>query len=425
MFKRIFSLLLCAVLLAQGCMAFAETEAPVYTLPTIIPEGTPEASYCRFAILYEETTGTVLMAKQPERTNAPASMTKVMTALLVLEKNPTLEGSYVVPPEAVSEKYCYWMENEHLEAGEEVSIRELMNYLLIPSGNEAGTTLAHYVAGDIDKFIQMMNDRAAELGMTKTHYDDPHGLSENNRLNCYDQLTLCREAMKYDLFREIVSTKQGQLPASNKRTSPLRYSNTNRVMNPRNVLEYESEFTEDIVGIKTGYIKVAGRNLSCCMEYDEEGLTFYSVVMNGRDVTVNGETRQGHYLDTIDLMRYARTFHKEGVAAGDQIATAATQGSREDNIQLAAASEALMLTQTNLQQTVTLNEIGKEVKAGDVLGKLTLTDDFGNVKEIDLVAVADAKTDLAFEYIVILGITAACVVLMAVAALIRKKKSHA
>ena len=415
--KRILTILLCLFLLSQGCMAFA-AEAPVYTLPANVPADTPALPYCRFGILYEETTGTVLFAKQPERTNAPASMTKVMTALLVLEHNPTLEGSYVVPGVALTEKYCYWMETGHLEGGEEVSIRELMNYLLIVSGNEAATTLAHYVCGDIDAFIQKMNDRAKELGMTKTHYADPHGLSEQNRLNSFDQLTLIREAMKHELFREIVSTKSGQLPVSNKRSEPLRYSNTNRVMNPRNTLEYQSGFEEDIIGIKTGYIKVAGRNLSCCMDYDEEDLLFYSVVMNGRDVPINGETRQGHYLDTIELMRWARTFHKEGVASGEQVAMAATKGSREDNLQLVAESEALLLTQTAVQKTVTLNEIGKEVKAGDVLGVLALTDDFGNVKEVNLLAAADAVTEGGMTVVLI---AAAALVAVAIVIVFAKK----
>ena len=424
MFKRMFSLLLCIVLLSQGCLAFAY-DGTEFDGPIIVPEDSPTLPNVNFAILYEETTGTVLLTKYSDRTNAPASMTKVMTALLVLEHNPTLEGSTVVPPEAVSEKYCYWMEDVHLLSGEEITIWDLMNYFLIPSANEAGTTLAAYVAGDIDTFIQMMNDKAKELGMTKTHYEDPHGLSEQNRISCEDMLILCREAMKYDLFREIVSSNNGVLPPSNKRTTPYRYTNSNRVMNPRNTLEYQSEFTEDIIGIKTGYIRVAGYNLACCMDYADEDLLFYSVVMNGKAVNINGESRLGSHLETINLLRWARTFHKEGVAAGDQIATAATQGSREDNIRLAAAGDALMLTQTSVQQTVTLGEIGKEVKAGDVLGVLQLTDDFGNVKEVELVAVNDAKTDTSFEYTVILGITAACVVLMAVTALIRKKKTHA
>ena len=116
---------------------------------------------------------------------------------------------------------------------------------------------------------------------------------------------------------------------------------------------------------------------------EEQDLTFYSVVMHADEVMINGAERSGHYLDTIELLTWARPFHKEGVAAGEQVATAATKGSRKDNISLVAESEALMLTQDTLQRTVSLNEIGKEVKAGDMLGTLTLTDDFGNIRVIN------------------------------------------
>jgi len=393
MLKRFAALLLCVLLTTT--VAFAAD----FSEPAVMPADSPEITNSQFVLLYEESTGTVLYAKNPRGVNPPASMTKVMTALLVLEHDPDLTGKTVVPPEAVSEHYCYWMDYGHLEAGEEITIRDLMDYLLIPSGNEAGTTLAAYVAGDIDTFIRMMNDKAAELGMEKTFYMDPHGLSPNNSISCEDMLTLCLEAMKYPLFREIVSTKTGALPKSNMRSKAYRYNTTNRVMYPRNVWEYETDFADDIVGIKTGSISEAGLNLACCMEYEEQDLTFYSVVMHADEVMINGAERSGHYLDTIELLTWARAFHKEGVAAGEQVATAATKGSREDNISLVAESEALMLTQDALQRTVSLNEISKDVKAGDKLGTLTLTDDFGNIKEIALLAAADAKTDSTLLYV--------------------------
>ena len=420
MLKRVFTLLLCLLVMSQACLAFAY-DGTEFDGPIVVPADTPSIPNVGFALLYEETTGTVMMTKYPDRTNAPASMTKVMTALLVLEHNPTLEGSTVVPPEAVSEKYCYWLDTWHLEAGEEVTIRDLMNYLLIPSGNEAGTTLAAYVAGDIDTFIQMMNDRAKELGMTKTHYEDPHGLSEQNRISCEDMLILAREAMKIEEFRNIVCKTNGTMPATNKHHKPYRYNNSNRVMAPRNVPEYMSEFTDDIIGIKTGYIRVAGYNLACCMDYDEQDMMVYSVVMNGKAIN----DRLGSHLETINLMRWARTFHKETVSAGQQIALAATQSSKEDNVQLVTAGEAVMLTQTALQQEVVLDQIGRSVKAGDVLGKLKLTDDFGNVKELDLVAAADAATDMTTEYLTMTGLSLGSLAVLAViSTLLRKRKTH-
>jgi D-alanyl-D-alanine carboxypeptidase len=267
----------------------------------------------------------------------------------------------------------------------------------------------------------MMNDRAKELGMTKTHYEDPHGLSEQNRISCEDMLILAREAMKIEEFRNIVCKTNGTMPATNKHHKPYRYNNSNRVMAPRNVPEYMSEFTDDIIGIKTGYIKVAGYNLACCMDYDEQDMLVYSVVMNGKAIN----DRLGSHLETINLMRWARTFHKETVSAGQQIALAATQSSKEDNVQLVTAGEAVMLTQTTLQQEVVLDQIGRSVKAGDVLGKLKLTDDFGNIREIDLVAAADAATDMTTEYLTMTGLSLGSLAVLAViSTLLRKRKTH-
>jgi len=145
------------------------------------------------------------------------------------------------------------------------------------------------------------------------------------------------------------------------------------------------------------------------------------VVMQGKSVN----DRLGSHLETINLMRWARTFHKETVAAGEPIALAATQNSDEDNVQLVTAGEAVMLTQTALQREVTLDEIGRTVKAGDVLGKLKLTDDFGNVREIELVAAADAKTDMTTEYLIMTGLSLGSLAILAVISTFLRKKSRA
>ena len=195
-----------------------------------------------------------LFVKTPDQKNPAASMTKVMTALLVLEYEPELSGKTVVPPEAVSPEYCYWMDTVPLEAGEEVAVRDLMNYLLIASGNEAGTMLAIYVAGDIPVFIDGMNEKAWELSMTSSHFADPHGFSEWNLVTCQDMLIFCREAMKKPTFREIVRATSGAMPISNMRNKPLRYTTSNSVLQPNYVSEYDGGFSQDILGIKTGWI---------------------------------------------------------------------------------------------------------------------------------------------------------------------------
>ena len=211
-FRFVLSLLLCVCLLCTSAVA---TE--------IISVAVPELDSAQMAILYEATTDTILYELKADMQNPPASMTKVMTAILVLEYDPDLSGTMLVPKEAISFQYCSWMASEHLLAGEEISVWDLMNYLLIPSGNEAATTLAYYVSGSVEDFVDKMNEKAKELGMLNTYYADPHGLSSNSRITARDMLNLSQYAMQNPLFRQIVSTKSGAVPISNKRDIPLSY----------------------------------------------------------------------------------------------------------------------------------------------------------------------------------------------------------
>lgn len=398
--KRLLAVCLTLVMLlgSMSAVSFAENEA--------LPER-PVITNSHMVILYEESTDTILYEKRVDSTNAPASMTKVMTAVLVLEHDPELKGTTTVSADAISDKYCYWMTDNHLQAGEELSVWDLMNYLLIPSGNEAGTVLAEYVAGSIPAFIDMMNAKAKELGMTRTHYSDPHGLSEINRITCEDMLKLCRYAMTFENFRKIVSTKQGNLPENEFRSYPIRYSTTNRVMNPRGQSRYDTGFSEDIIGIKTGYIRVAGNNLACCMVHDD--LTFYSVVMHAHDEEQpDGTWLEGHFMDTRDLMVWARSFQKFGYAAGEEVTTL-TKGVRSTAIRLLAKDDIYALGQTGVDQKVELDKIPLRIHAGDVLGKLVITDEFENVRETELVAAEDAFVGPIFYVIPCVAVALAIV----------------
>jgi len=384
--KTISLLILIFIVLSQFCFCYAEGENDIMTKPSILN--------VNMAGLYEASTDTWLYLKNENVTNAPASMTKVMTATLLLDFDPDMSGTTTVSCNAISEKYCYWMDDVHLLEGEECSVNDLMHYLLIASGNEAATTLAEYVAGDIDTFIGMMNARAKELGMTRTIYYDPHGLSNDSRTTVSDMMKLAQFAMEnYPQIREIVGTQSGQMPVSNKRTKPIRFSTTNRVMDPRGNSHYETGFSEDIIGIKTGSTTAAGLNLSCCMVHDD--LTFYSVVMHGKSgVDEYGSEYSGHHADTATLMKWARTFTKQGFAKGDTIAYLATAGSLKENVDVMLEDDVYILAQGDIDPQLEFYSLGLSVKKGDIVGKLTLCDEFGNERVSNLVAAADARTSL-------------------------------
>lgn len=256
--------------------------------------------HCKASILYEATTGTVLFEKNPDEKLPPASMTKVMTAIVVLEENPDLEGEFTVSEKAVSHYYCSYMDSYHLKAGEVISYEDCMRYLLVLSGNEAATAFAFDMCGDYQEFIDKMNAKAEELGCTNTHFVDCVGLSASDHYTTpRDMARMCEYAMKFDKFRECVSQSGGTLPASNKRDRDFNYDSINYVMFPDD--RYESPYARYMTGVKTGFTNAAGWCFSGCMEKD--GLVFYSVVMGSELLDYGDGERviQGDFLDTINL----------------------------------------------------------------------------------------------------------------------------
>lgn len=423
--KRILSLLLCIAVLLCSASAFADTTTTSTTSETDTGSDTPAITNAPMAILYEQSTDTYLFSLNSYAHNPPASMTKVMTALLVLEYDPELSGTMVVPAEAVSERYCYWMEFGHLVEGEEISVWELMKYLLIPSGNEAGTTLAVYVAGDIPTFVNMMNEKAAELGMTDTHFEDPHGLSPDSYISARDMLTLSIYAMQYEKFREIVRMTEGELPASNKRDEPFPYETSNTVINPGNEKVYQRDYTDDILGIKTGYINEAGRNLASAMVKDD--LTFYSVVMHCTATLEGRDMVYGHYNDTLKLFDYARQFEKQGFAAGDTVCEMELWGwlSGGKTVPFAAKDDIYILARegSELELDTQIEINGSSVKKGETVGTLTLRDQFGNVRQTELVAAEDGSISLLLPITAISIIVIVAVVIILAVKHSKKRKA--
>ena len=259
------------------------------------------APNCKAASLYEATTGTVLYEKNADMQLPPASMTKVMTAILVLEQNPELEGELTVSKDAVRHYYCSSMEPQrHLEEGEVISYEECMKYLLIPSGNEAATAFAFDMCDNYKDFIDMMNEKAEELGCENTHFVDCIGLSSGEHYTTpRDMVKIAEYAMQFDKFRECVSQSEGMVPASNVRSKGFEYETTNYVKFPDD--RYESPYSQYMTGVKTGYTPAAGWCFTGCMERD--GLVFYSVAMGGEllDYSDGERVIQGDFLDTINM----------------------------------------------------------------------------------------------------------------------------
>ena len=263
------------------------------------------------AILYEATTGTVLYEKNADEQLLPASMTKIMTAILALEQNPQLEGEVTVSDDAVSSYYCsYMIPQKHLLGGEIISYEDCMRFMLVRSANDAANALAFEIGGSMKGFTDMMNAKAEKLGCENTHFSDPSGLSSyNHYTSARDMVKMAEYAMQFDKFRELVLKDGGTIPPSNKRQKGFDYEPVNGMVFPDE--RCDNPYVQYMKGIKDGWIPQSGYCYTGCMEKD--GLVWYSAVFGGDDIPDgNGEYLQGAYVDTVAL--YDMT---EGLTADD------------------------------------------------------------------------------------------------------------
>ena len=206
-------------------------------------------------LLYDLDSGRVLYEHNSTAVRAPASLTKLMTALLVLEQ-ADVNGTVQVLPEDMEEGATMG-----LAAGDVVSVTDLLWGLLLPSGNDAAMTLARHVGGDVGNFVAAMNRRAAEMGLQQTNFVNPHGLDADGHVSsAADLLTLTRALWAYPLFRSMVGTAYAQW-------NGRELVNTNELLTT----------FDGATGVKTGTTDNAGECLVASIERD--GRTILMVIM--------------------------------------------------------------------------------------------------------------------------------------------------
>ena len=207
------------------------------------------------AILINGKDGKVLYEKEADRKLYPASTTKIMTALLVLEICEELEiglDSHIIAPE---EAEGVEGSSLYLKAGEEISLEELMYGLMLQSGNDAAVALASCVGGTEENFIKRMNEKAKELGCINTHFTNPNGLSDEEHFTtARDLAVIAREAMKKEDFRRIVGAQKW----SSEDGGEEKDGDTARTFVNKNKTVFQYEGGN---GIKIGYTKASGRTL--------------------------------------------------------------------------------------------------------------------------------------------------------------------
>lgn len=245
--NKLLAFILAAVLTfaASGMTVFADG---LYT-PTEEPRA--EGVY-----LVNEDTGLVVYSKNAEKKLYPASLTKIMSAIIILENVPDLDNTKATMTLSLMNILAGTdSSNIGLVVGEEITMRQILYAMLLSSGNDAALLAAETISGSVDAFCEAMNAKALELGCTGTHFVNPHGLhDEHHYTTPHDMYRIVQYAMNNATFAEIAGTQQYTIPATNKRPEhPLVSTNIMLSKNLGGTLYYEP-----IRGIKTGRTTPAG-----------------------------------------------------------------------------------------------------------------------------------------------------------------------
>lgn len=226
------------------------------------------------AIVMEVSTGTVLYEKNADQQLYPASITKIMTTLLAIE-NCSMDEIVTFSEEAV---YNNEGDTSHIsrDIGEQMTVEQCLYGIMLASANECAWAIAEHVGGTEEHFVEMMNEKAKELGCTNTHFNNPNGLpDEQHYTSARDMALISQAAYENETFRIITGTARYTIPPTNKHSDPTPLQNHNEMLYPWKYTQFKYEYC---TGGKTGFTKVANSTLVTYAEKD--GMTLVCVVMN-------------------------------------------------------------------------------------------------------------------------------------------------
>lgn len=357
------------------------------------------------AILYECTSGDVLYTKNAKQRAYPASTTKIMTALLALE-NCQMDEPVTATRDALN-GIPRGSSIAGLKEGEVLSMYEMLECLLVASGNDAANVIAAHVGGSVSAFVKMMNERSEELGCTGTNYKNPSGLhDEDHYTTAEDLLKVAIEAMKYPVFQQIVRSTQVTIPPTNKVDEERRFNNTNQLISRATTsLNLYSKAT----GIKTGHTTPAGYCLVSSAEDEDKSLI--AVVLGGYIDEKN--VKNYSYVDSINLFLWGFSHFsiRTVVSSSDLVRELKLELAREtDHVVLRAATDVVAFLHRNenvdevFTKTISVTDpITAPVERGDVLGTMTIMRGSEVYARVDLVAANSVERSEGLYYFEKLG----------------------
>ena len=262
------------------------------------PKLNPPSVESGSALLMDAETGEILYAKNAHTKRFPASITKIMTCLLALEKALAEDGlQTVITANSDTLNIEAGSSNAAIKKGEELTVEQLLYFAMVVSGNDAANALGQYVCdGDLEAFSALMTKRAEELGCKNTFFWNAHGLNEapeaqdKHMTTAYDMALIMQRAVEIPMFVELISTERYETPPTNKTEVTRRYTNTNKLIQKK-----ETSYYEYCIGGKTGWTTPAGNTLVTYGEKDGRKLICVILKANGRNMAYDETTKLYEY----------------------------------------------------------------------------------------------------------------------------------
>lgn len=392
--NRFFSVFLLMVLLTSLLI----------TPPALAEETASQAApqqHSKAALLVDANTGAVVYALNEHQELYPASTTKIMTALLVLEAVD--EGKLSMGDELTASRAAMTTglsedgSTANIKEGEIMTVEEYLTCMLVVSANEACNVLAEAVSGSVEAFVDAMNAKAEELGCENTHFVNTSGLHDSQHYtSAWDLYLITAEAMKYDAFMRICDTATATIPATN--LSEARTLHTSNYL--IGAWWSRGYLYDDAHGIKTGSTSQAGH---CLVSSATRGsLSFISVVLGADRVTLDdGEIRTYSFYDTRLLFDWAfDNFSYQTVLTSDElIRDVGVALSKTDQVSVHPAEDVELLLPNgtdpaDLERALDLQDpVDAPISQGQSLGTMTLSLDGRELATVELLAMADVEAD--------------------------------
>ena len=357
--------------------------------------------FCTHAVLLDANHGEILYDMKANERAYPASITKLMTVLLVLEAIEYGQLSLDTPVaagETRMQDVTYSYVNAELKLGEVLTVEELLYLVILPSYADACNVLAVAVDGTIEDFVDHMNRKAAELGCQNTHFTNPVGIhNENHYSTAYDLALILKACLEYDTYLEIAKVPKYTLHATDMSGAREMY-NTNALVS---TWRYSGYIYEKCIAGKTGNTDEAGRCLAAAAEDGDEVLI--SVILGSGPMEVPGDTelRQGQFRESKRLLEYGfNNFQRVTITRDSEpVATVKVTMSRQaDEVNVKAQGsitrtlpKSMNVDDIEMDVKLFADEVEAPVEAGQLMGIMTLSYGDEVYGTLDLVAVTSVE----------------------------------